>query len=487
MKIGHHNCFISTKILLILLLIASIAMPVACSAPPLTDTGNITPPTTDTSKEDVGASNNNSNSDTKPGVRPPSDQSPADLYGNANFENALPRLTASGTTLVDANGKTVQLGGVNLGGWLVFEEWFCPLYDNKSDEPKAAGTEIYDILLNRFTEDEVDTLISTYQDNWITTYDLDYLSSLGVNCVRVPFWYRNLQNSDGSWRLNEKGQINFDRLDWVVEECGKRNIYVILDLHGAPGFQNAAHHSGANNKCELYDDTVAGERYRLATIELWRAVASHFKGCGTVAGYDLLNEPYCDMSLTSVSYGKINDLYDRLYDAVRAVDAETICIMEGMWRLDKLPDPDERCWENVMYEVHFYDYTADAVNANAAHLSTYAKKYNVPVYVGEFESGDYETLAIEKYAAAGASFTTWTYKGASSASNWFLQYSTNLPDANIVTDSYTTLLMRWGNSIRTDAKRTLLFITTNTYTTNSALVNTLKTVFSTMNKDIPSE
>ncbi len=409
-----------------------------------------TPAEESTPSETPGETEKNEDNDDSesPDEPSPPTSTGAALYGTFTATSALPRLKAVGTTLVDENEQVVQLIGVNLGGWLVFEEWFCPIYDNSDAEPKAAGSDIYQTLIDRFGEEKADTLLKTYQQNWITTYDLDYLSSLGINCVRVPFWYRNLQTADGSWRLNEKGEIDFDRLDWIVEECGKRGMYVILDLHGAPGYQNAAHHSGANYSMHLFDNTSAGETYRLQTEELWRAVATHFKGCGTVAAYDLLNEPYCDVS--SINYTNINNMYDRLYKTVREADPNTINIMEGIWRLNNLPNPGSMGWSNVMYEVHFYDYTASAVTSNCTHLTTYAEQYNIPVYVGEFESGDHEVQAIEGYAATGASLTTWTYKGNSTATQWFLRYATDRGDANIVKDSYDTILKRWGEQCRTD-------------------------------------
>ncbi len=367
-----------------------------------------------------------------------------------NDAHKLTGLKADGTKLINGNGETVQLKGVNLGGWLVFEEWFCPIYDNKDTEPKASGTEIYDILLSRFSEKQVDELIDTYQKNWITEYDLDYLKEIGINCVRVPFWYRNLQNSDGSYKKTANGEIDFERLDWITDECGKRGIYVILDLHGAPGFQNAAHHSGANNNCMLFDETDEGEAYRKATEDLWVKVAEHFKGNVAVAGYDLLNEPYCDMQLDSKAYDNINKMYDRLYNAVREIDTSIVLIMEGIWRLNNLPNPQDMGWENVMYETHFYDYSATAVSGNIDHLKQYSSLYNVPVYVGEFESGEYEEYAIKGYYEAGASITTWTYKGIGTEKQWFLRCNKSYSSvANIKVDSFEDILKKWGKKITT--------------------------------------
>ena len=46
-----------------------------------------------------------------------------------------------------------------------------------------------------------------YEDNFITEYDLDNIKSLGFNCVRVPFWFRNFYYDDGGRKiLDENGE-----------------------------------------------------------------------------------------------------------------------------------------------------------------------------------------------------------------------------------------------------------------------------------------
>ncbi len=399
-------------------------------------------------------------------------QADTDNLNSYTSDKSLPALTAVGTNLTDPYGNVVRLSGVNLGGWLVFEEWFCPVYDNKDSEPKASGSDIYNILLSRFSENDVNTLIDTYQDNWITEYDLDYLQSIGVNCVRVPFWYRNFQHNDGSWKYDNDRKIDFGRLDWIIEQCGKRSIYVILDLHGAPGFQNAAHHSGANNNCRLFDNTPEGKAYREQTVYLWKELAERYNGCTTVAGFDLLNEPYCDMPLDSSAYQNINNMYDLLYNAVREVNTSTVLIMEGMWRLNNLPSPTTMGWENVMYEAHFYGHTTKpSVDETIKHLSDYSELYNIPVYVGEFESGECEEYAIINYSDIGASYTTWTYKGLGADKQWFLRYSPSCDRANIVTDSYDEILKKWGLQLQTKYTNKGLFgiKTAKTFKTNEII------------------
>ncbi len=364
-------------------------------------------------------------------------------------KQTLSKLHTEKTCLVDENGNTVSLRGVNLGGWLVFEEWLGAITEG-DDEHELAGTEIYDTLIERFGYDKAMELLDTYMDNWITADDLDYIASTGMNCVRVPFWYRNLQDEDGNWKLNENGEIDFSRLDWIVNECGKRGLYVILDLHGAPGYQNDAHHSGKVNGSKLYELTAEGLEYRIRTIKLWKEVAKHFKGNGTIAAYDLLNEPCCDMN-ENLYFRRMWDFYDELYKAVKCVDREKVMIMEAIWWLDRLPDPLAYGWNDVMYEVHLYDYTTDRIDNNIADLKKYSEKYNIPLLVGELNSGEYYDYALNGYTEAGANWTTWTYKGLSKDPNttWFIRRG-ECEKADIRNDSFEEIAEKWGAAIRSE-------------------------------------
>ncbi|MGN1417898.1 MAG: glycoside hydrolase family 5 protein, partial [Acutalibacteraceae bacterium] len=260
-------------------------------------------------------------------------------------------LKAKGQKIVNAEGKNVQLKGVNLGAWLIFEDWLCP-YEEATDH-----YDVFQILTERFGEEKAYELMNIYQDNWITEYDLDNIKSMGFNCVRVPFWFRNFYYDDNGRKiLDENGNWDFSRLDWIVEECSKREIYVVLDMHGAVGYQSDAPHNGKADSCGLYANTEQGERYRELTDELWTAIAERFNGNPAVAMYDLLNEPMCDVDCTEVRRRINNEsIYTRLYKTVRAVDTDHIITMECIWTAAALPRAFTKGWENVVYQVHFYN------------------------------------------------------------------------------------------------------------------------------------
>lgn len=117
-------------------------------------------------------------------------------------------LVTKGQDIVNRNGDKIQLRGVNLGAWLIWEDWLCP-YEEATDHAN-----VIDTLTERFGVEGAYKLMNTYMDNWITEYDLDIIKEMGFNCVRVPFWYRNFYYDDnGTKILNKEGEWDFSRLD----------------------------------------------------------------------------------------------------------------------------------------------------------------------------------------------------------------------------------------------------------------------------------
>jgi aryl-phospho-beta-D-glucosidase BglC (GH1 family) len=112
-------------------------------------------------------------------------------------------------------GDVVWLRGVNLGGWLLWEEWMCPMDSSGLKDALSARQ----TLENRFGEAKADELINAYEEAWITEQDLDNVAKLGMNVVRVPFWYPTLLKEDGKWRASA-----FERLDWIVTKAWDRGI-----------------------------------------------------------------------------------------------------------------------------------------------------------------------------------------------------------------------------------------------------------------------
>src|SRR5260370_13402994 len=137
-------------------------------------------------------------------------------------------VTTRGKEFVSPDGKALLLKGINLGNWLLPEGYMFKFKTTNS--PRLIQTAISELV----GEDEARQFWKTYRDNYITREDISFIKQSGFNSVRVPFSYR-LFVSDGTIpRLEGPG---YELLDRVVDWCRREGLYVILDMHAAPGGQ----------------------------------------------------------------------------------------------------------------------------------------------------------------------------------------------------------------------------------------------------------
>lgn len=335
-------------------------------------------------------------------------------------------------------GDIVTLHGTNIGGWQVMEQWMCPT--NAGDQKTALET-----LTQRFGKEKAEELIQTYEHSWIQEQDLDNIKALNFNAVRLPISCYNLLDENGKLRAD-----TLEMLDWFVKGCEERDIYIILDLHAAPGSQNGRDHSGDKSGSRLFKD----ENYQDLTVSLWEQLAEHYKGNAAIAGYDLLNEAEGDEQ-ERWPWGKVQlPFFDRLYKAIRAVDPDHIIIMNAVWEPTNIPDPSEYGWENVMYEYHYYCWDGtDSIFTQNNFTDSKVRNdkqagHEVPVLIGEFtlfeQLGSWEH-ALQVYEDNGWSWTTWTYKTVDMG-NWGIYNSKSsiTPKVNIYNDSAEMIAEKWS-------------------------------------------
>jgi len=364
---------------------------------------------------------------------------PSHSYGQ------LSMLHASGLNVANSNGQVVPLRGVNLGGWFIMEKWMSPL---TSDSEPDTFT-VMQTLDNRFGVSTEQNLINSYQQNWITTADLDNIQSLGFNLIRVPVWYGqfyNLNNiSNSGWRPDA-----FNELDWVVSNAAQRGIYTIIDMHGVVGGQSKSDDTGRAGQNQYWSNSNDQGN----TAWMWWQIASHYNGNPNVAGYDLLNEPVGAPNTSAVWTA-----YNNLYNSVRSADPNHMVIMEGTfgnWNWSMLPPPSQFGWTNVMYEMHSYCWNCSASQIQASadgQVSDFRNhaNYNVPGYIGEFN--DFGTgssvwqYSVNAFNNAGLSWTPWTYKATHGLvpDSWGFYDPSFWPTTpNISTDSTATIQNDWS-------------------------------------------
>ncbi|WLT32366.1 cellulase family glycosylhydrolase [Geothrix sp. PMB-07] len=371
-------------------------------------------------------------------------------------------LKVVGTEIREASGtgKTVVWRGTNLGGWLLQEAWMTPMMSGQ-ELPQADEWHLRALLAERFGEATRDRLVSAFQDTWIQEADLDAIQALGLNLVRVPFLYMDLLAEDGSLKAG-----GTRRLDWIIEACGRRGLYVLLDLHGAPGCQNRWDNSGRiNADPQLWK----APRFQDMTVKLWTALAKRYKGNPTVAGYDLLNEPDKAEGADEAAFAaQLNAFYDRLYRAIRAEDPDHILVMEAFPGWQRLGDPAAFHWTNVVYQFHSYAMQAkvggvdvsqvwtvqrDMVERLLADAQAHRTKFQVPIFVGEFCVFGFEDLwarALAGLNRLGISWAPWTWKVAfgdpergDAAGFWGLMCHDTGSWPRLTQDDAATLEARW--------------------------------------------
>ncbi len=378
---------------------------------------------------------------------------------------ASPFLKADGKVLKDnyGTGDVITLRGTNAGGWLVTEDWQCPT--NAKDQLTAQR-----VFTERFGAETAQELIDYYQDNWWTEEDFDLVKAEGMNMLRLPITYFEMLNEDGSLK-----DTAFDRLEWFVENCEKRGLYVLIDMHGAVGSQNGKDHSGDITIPDV-GDFYGNEENINKTIELWKVIAEKYKDNPWVCGYDLLNEP---SAVGTVQF----EVYDRIYKAIRAIDKNHVMYMQAIWEPTHLPDPSFYGWQNVAYEYHFYGWDVEKdVEGQKKFIESKVKmvnedtNYDVPLLVGEFTF--FSVLdswnAMDLFEEEGWSYTTWTYKVTGEGSSWGI-FTSGHAKVDIYKDSVETIKEKWAPEK----------LNTSSFVRNDEIADKLKTYFANNEKNKP--
>ena len=320
-------------------------------------------------------------------------------------------LQTDGHRIVNEEGEEVTLRGVNLGNWLMLEMWMLRVSGEIHDQYTFEN-----VLAERFGEEEKDRLMELYRESWITERDFEIIRSFGMNTVRLPFYYTLLEDDDRPFEIRTDGWKWLDRAIEMAEDHG---LYVILDMHGAPGAQWTEHHAGRANYNRLWYE----EEYRDRTVWLWEQIAARYRDRESVAAYDLLNEAW------GSERAPLKALMSRCYDAIRSVDPNHIIIFSSYFNDVSFYGPPEASgWENVAYTVHYYPglfgngsptietHKRFIQNELPGHHRQF-REMNVPILVGEFnvafeEAGGAEMMRryFDKYADYGWAATMWSYK-----------------------------------------------------------------------------
>jgi endoglucanase len=240
-------------------------------------------------------------------------------------------LATKGSSIVDSQGQQVTLRGFGLGGWMNMENFITGYPANEEAQRQAIrqvlGNDKYEFFFDRFLE------------YFFEGDDAQFIASLGLNLLRLPVNYRHFESDREPFVIKEEG---FKHLDRVIDLCAQQQIYTIIDLHALPGYQNQDWHSDNPTHKALF---WQHKHFQDRVVHLWEVLANRYKGHPWVAGYNPINEPGDPSEEMIVSF------YQRLYQAIRAIDPDHILFLEGN-RYSTEFHMFTETWPHVIYTVH---------------------------------------------------------------------------------------------------------------------------------------
>jgi endoglucanase len=321
-------------------------------------------------------------------------------------------LQAQGKHIVDARGEPVLLRGMGLGGWMLQEGYMLEL-------PQLGQQhKIRQAFVDLIGEEKTAEFYQAWLANHTTKADIDAMAALGYNSVRLPMHF-NLYTlpveqepvtGENTWL-----ESGFALTDQLLAWAKANKIYVILDLHAAPGGQgnDLAISDRDPGKASLWDSTANQQK----TIALWKKLAERYKDEPWIGGYDLLNEPNWGFSDSKDKNGcqeqqnkPLRQLLMQITSAIREVDQKHMIIIEGnCWGNNYkgvLPQ-----WDNNMV-LSFHKYWSDNSPQSIAEHLALRDKYQMPLWLGESgeNSNQWFRDAIALVEQQGIGWAFWPLK-----------------------------------------------------------------------------
>ncbi len=287
---------------------------------------------------------------------------PSSIYGQARF------VSTRGKDLVSTDGKPLLLKGINLGNWLLPEGYMFKF--KTANSPQRIQTVINELV----GEDEGRQFWKTYRQNYITQEDIRFIKQSGFNSVRVPFSYRLFVSDTVPVKLEGEG---YRLLDDVVTWCKRENLYVILDMHAAPGGQTGDNIDDSWGYPFLYENAASQD----LLINMWRKLAARYRNEPAVIGYDLLNEPIAHYFDGAKLNPKLEPLYRRIVTGIRQVDRNHVIFLGGaQWDTNfKVFGPPFDA--KLVYT--FHKYWMEVNRGAIQEYLDFRDKHNVPIWMGE--------------------------------------------------------------------------------------------------------
>ncbi|MCP5364238.1 MAG: glycoside hydrolase family 5 protein [Hyphomicrobiales bacterium] len=273
-----------------------------------------------------------------------------------------------GTQFIAPDGHPVRLKGINLGNWLLPEGYMFKF------DPSVTPLTIYNIVQQLIGGQDAQDFWQRFRALYVGRNDISFIKRAGFNSIRVPFDYRFFANETKKQPIFAQG---YELLDKIIEWSGEAGLYVILDMHVAPGGQTGGHIDDSFGQPALFDDPA---NQRLA-IRIWREIAERYRDEPTVLGFDLLNEPIAHFVDTGYYNPKLEPFYKEAVSAIRQVNQNHIIFLSGAQWGGNFNVFGEVFDDNVAYT--FHEYWSDPTQTTIQKYLDFRRSHNVPLWLGE--------------------------------------------------------------------------------------------------------
>lgn len=305
-----------------------------------------------------------------------------------------------GTDLVAPDGSGFFIKGTNLGNWLNPEGYMFGF-----SKTNSAGM-IDQMFRELVGPDFTDEFWKLFKDNYITREDIEFIASTGSNTIRVPFHYKLFTDEDYMGLKSQ--QDGFKRLDDVIGWCREFGLYVILDMHDAPGGQTGDNIDDSYGYPWLLESEASQQLF----CDIWREIADYYKNEPVILGYDLINEPiapYFD-NMDELN-DKLEPLHKRVVAAIREVDTNHIILLGApQWNGNFKPFKDWTYDDKLMWTCHRYG--GDPIRPAIMNFIEFRDSTGLPMYMGEIghNTDEWQETFCRTMIEANIGYTFWPYK-----------------------------------------------------------------------------
>lgn len=292
-------------------------------------------------------------------------------------------LRVKGAKIENDNNKDFILRGMGLGGWMLQEGYMFHLGF------LGQQYKIRDKITELIGKKQADLFYAKWLQYHTQKADIDSMASWGFNSIRLPMHF-------GLFTLPVKEEpvpgkntwlpAGFEMVDSLLKWCKQDHIYLILDLHAAPGGQGndlpiADRHP---DEPSLWQSKANQDK----TIALWQKLAERYKNEPYIGGYDILNETNWGFDNPTDLHGineqkneQLRNFFISITNSIRKVDNRHIIFLEGNGFANNYNGMFP-LWDNNLV-ISFHKYGNFARKETIQKYLDYRDKYHVPLWLGE--------------------------------------------------------------------------------------------------------